>query len=289
MEFGTRPEVLAATPTTFAEDGSLNLDAFAALMGRLNASALNGFFLNGTAGEFATLDRGERRVLADTARSLIRPGRRLVLHVGTTSAYGVRQLLEDARDLGITEAAVITPYFLQADEEALLRFYRDVSAAAAGVEVYAYLYRQVTGNHLIESVLARIAQLPNFVGAKISGETPERLGDYVRNVPADFAIYAGADRELVSMCTHGARGVVSAMSAALPQPFTALAAAGASDTAAQRAVDEVSRVLAGDIARMKYALRLQGVDSYPRVPSAPLSKGVERDIARLVEMYATPR
>lgn len=289
MEFGTRPEVLAATPTTFAEDGKLDLDAFAALLERLSASALDGLFLNGTAGEFAALDRAERYALAEVARALIGRGKRLVLHVGATSAYGVRQLLEDAHSLGITEVAVITPYFLPADDDALLRFYRDVSAGAAGMHVYAYLYRQVTGNHLGESVLEKVAELPGFVGAKISGETPERLEEYAHRLPEGFAIYAGADQELIPMCAHGARGVVSAMSAALPGPFTALAAAAGPDASAQRAVDDVCRVLAGDVSRIKYALGLQGIKSYPRIPSAPLGADVEREIARLVEEYGSPR
>jgi len=287
-----KPEVIAAIPTAFDAGGGLDVDGCRSIIEHLSSSELDGFFVTGTAGEFASLSRSERRLVATLAVESVPDDKRLVLHVGAASAHEVLALLEDARECGVRHVAVITPYFLPTDRETMREFYRQVSLGADELEVYPYLYRQVTGNGMDEHLLAEIASFPHVAGAKISGESPDRIAHFVEATPADFPIYAGADQELVEMHAHGARGVVSAMSACLPRPFTRLAAAVASGQVEEVArwqaqVDDICGVIAGDIGRTKAALRLQGVAAgQPRMAMAPPDEATAAEIARIVELYA---
>jgi 4-hydroxy-tetrahydrodipicolinate synthase len=233
----------------------------------------------------------ERRLVAELALALVPPEKRTIIHIGASSCHEVLRLLEDAHRLGATEVAVITPYFLPTTRVAILDFFRRVSDSADGMKVYPYLYRQITRNEIDEDLLARIAELPHVAGAKITGETPERLGRYVASCPLGFDIYAGLDRHVAEVQRYGACGVIAAMSSALPWPFLRLASATSSgDEAgirdAQDEVDTVCRVLNGDIARTKVALRIQGIPvGRPRLPLEEPSPVVTREIARVVSLY----
>ena len=286
------PEVLAAIPTAFDADGRLDLDGCRSIIRHLSSSDVDGFFVAGTAGEFPALNRTERRLVAEVALETTPADKRVVLHVGAASAYEVLALLDDARELGIRDVAVITPYFLPADHDSLREFYRRVSEGSEGMRVYPYLYAALCGNSVDEELLGEIASFPHIVGAKISSESPTRIGRYVKAVPAGFDVYAGADQELVAMLASGARGIVSAMSACLPGPFTRLAVAVAADSAEdiarwQPQVDDICTVIAGSIARTKAALRLQGIAAgSPRVTVAATDAVTSVEIERIVKLYA---
>lgn len=286
------PEVLAAIPTAFDADGRLDLDGCRSIIKYLSSSDVDGFFVAGTAGEFPALNRTERRLVAEVALETTPADKRVVLHVGAASAYEVLALLDDARELGIRDVAVITPYFLPANRDSLREFYRRVSEGSEGLRVYPYLYAALCGNSVDEDLLGEIAALPHLAGAKISGESPRRVGRYVKATPPGFDVYAGADQELVAMLASGARGIVSAMSACLPGPFTRLAAAAAAGSGDDMArwqleVDDVCTVIAGSIARTKIALRLQGIAAgSPRMAVEMPNDAAATEIERIVKLYA---
>lgn len=258
----TRPIVLTAAPVGFAPDGSVDLAASRRILEFIADSGTDGAFVLGTTGEFPSLSRQERHELAKLSLQVLR-GKRVVVHVGAPSAFQVRPLIADVRELGASAVAVITPYYLPAGDDAIVEFYRSVTAEAGGLDVYAYLFTARTGNAVGPELLARIAALPNVVGAKISGEALETVAAYRDVVPPGFQLFTGGDRDAARIAAHGVDGVVSGIASVLPKPFVEAAAAGECDdeTASrlQAAVDIAVDAVRGDPERMKAGLALQGV------------------------------
>jgi 4-hydroxy-tetrahydrodipicolinate synthase len=287
-----RHSVIAAVPTPFDAEGRLDVDGCWALFEHLSATDLDGYFVNGTAGEFMTMSASERREVARVAVEAIESGRRLIVHVGAPSSRQVIAHLDDMRELGVLEVSVMTPFLVSTSDDAILEFYRHVSDAADGLLLYPYLYRHLTGTFVSPRLLARIAELPHVAGAKITGELPDRLLEYASATPDGFRLYAGADRDLADALAHGAEGVISAMSGGLSAPFTRLArvlAAGIDPAEAQSEVDDVCAVLDGNIARTKAALRLQGVPvGWPRLPLVEPDAAATAEIARITAAYGVP-
>src|SRR5690606_23799135 len=148
-----------------------------AILRHCTDSAVDGVFILGTTGEFPALNVEERgRLVRATLEEVT--DKRVVVHVGAPSLREVLTLLAQARQAGAREVAVITPYFLEITDAAVLDFYREVSAAADGIDVYVYVFRQRTGKTVSPELLAQLLALPNIVGAKISGESPERVAEY---------------------------------------------------------------------------------------------------------------
>jgi 4-hydroxy-tetrahydrodipicolinate synthase len=260
----TRRDIITAVPVAFADDGALDLEGSRAILRFVGESGNEGAFVLGTTGEFPALSFEERAALTRASVEELGDRMRVIVHVGAPSLFEVRRLIEATREAGATEIAVITPYYLSASEEGLYDFFREVSAVSDGLDVYVYVFRDRTGNFVSAPLMARLAALPNIVGAKISGEPLAQVAEYRAVVPSDFVLYTGSDRDLAVAADSGAQGVVSGISSVLPRPFRALrdaAIEGDADavTRAQADVDTAVDTIQGDMARMKAAYAVLGV------------------------------
>lgn len=287
-----QPEILSAVPVAFARDGSLDMAGTREILEYVAGSQNEGAFILGTTGEFPSLSFDERAQIVQVSAEILTPHMRVVAHVGAASAWQAQALVGQARAAGIVEVAAITPYYLRSSDSAILHYYESVASSASGMRLFAYVFREVTGNAVSAELLVQIAAVPNVVGVKVSGEPLETLDRYRAAVSDSFVIYTGSDRDLARAAAHGAQGVVSGISSVLPKPFRRLA--GASESAgeperreAQAAVDDVVETLAGDLARMKAAYRFLGVrGGYVRMAVEEPSASVMSDIERVVRTYA---
>lgn len=287
----TSRDILTAVPVAFATDGTLDLAGSRAILEYVAASGNEGAFVLGTTGEFPSLSPQERNAVTELSADVLADRMRVIVHVGAASSYEARRLARQARAAGIREVAALTPYYLPASDAGLLAYFTEVAEAAEGMDVYVYVFRDRTGNFVSTDLMARLAEVPGIVGAKISGEPLAQIAAYRAAVPGSFRLYTGSDRDLARAADHGAQGVVSGISSVLPKPFRELAAAADSGdparlAVAQQAVDDTVDVLAGDMARMKAAYRLLGVtDAATRMVIDPPDHATLAEIARVVEQY----
>lgn len=288
----TRYDILSAIPTAFGRDGSLDLEGSRAIYRFVAESGNEGAFVLGTTGEFPALDANEFTALVSAALEELADRMRVVVHVGRSSAYEARRLTRIAKDLGASEFAALTPYYLRSSDEAVYEYFRQVSEEVGDGRLYVYVYPARSGNPVSPELLVRLAGLPNVVGAKVSELSLDELAAYRAAVPDDFELYTGADRDLIAAVQVGAQGVVSGVSSVTPKPFRALADAGRSGDAAaiadaQAAVDDVVSLIGGDMARMKEAYRTLGItDAHCRMALDEPTAAEREDVARVVRQYA---
>ena len=260
----TRRDIVTAIPTSFRTDGSLDVEGSRAIFRYVGQSGNEGAFVLGTTGEFPAIDDEEFRALVSAALDELTGVMRVIVHVGQPSAYEAVRRVEIARELGATEFAALTPYYLASPEEAVYEYFEAVSRAIGEGTLFVYVYPKRSGIEVSPELLVRLAALPNVIGAKVSELSLDELAAYRAVVPDDFVLYTGADRELVAAGEAGAQGVVSGVSSVLPKPFRALALAADSGdpeqlARAQADVDDVVHVIGGDMARMKAAYRLMSI------------------------------
>jgi len=287
----TRYDILTAIPTAFHRDGSLDLEGSRAIFRFVAESGNEGAFVLGTTGEFPAVDAAEFRVLVEAALAELADRMRVVVHVGQPSAFEAVRLTQIARELGASEFAALTPYYLRSTDDAIFDYFQQVSDAVGDGRLYVYIYPARSGNPVSPELLVRLAQLRNVVGAKISELSLEEIAAYRAVVPAGFELYTGADRDLIAAVEVGAQGVVSGVSSVTPKPFRALADAGRSGdasaiAAAQADVDQVVSLIGGDMARMKEGYRVLGVtDTHCRMAIAEPTDAERADVRRVVELY----
>ena len=257
----SRLDVIAAVPAPFTASGELDLTAAVRLF-RLVTATTGNMFVAGTTGEFPALDDSERLALFEAALGEAGPDH-VIAHIGAPDARHARRLAAAAVAAGARRLAAITPYYLPASDGEIMAYYREVAKAAAGTQLYAYLFPERTGVNVTPRQLASLAAECGLAGAKLSGSAGASLREYAAAMPAGFQLYTGRDDEVPLAAETGVTGVVSGLSSAFPELFVALADALADGRAADVADGQaaVERLFAAGhtIAHLKYVLSLRGV------------------------------
>jgi 4-hydroxy-tetrahydrodipicolinate synthase len=288
--------VFSAVPTLFSSDGEVDTGANRALYKHL-ARLLDGLFVAGTTGEFPALDDAERLSLIELALTEAGPDR-VIAHVGTPDARHSARLARAASALGATRLAAITPYYLPARPDEVCDHYRRIRDAAAGAELYAYIFPERTGLRVPPPLFAAVADAAGLAGGKLSGSAAGQLAGYVAAAPG-LRMFSGDDSNPAATMRAGGAGVVSGRSSAYPEVYAALVAAlGSGDSGDSRDCRDEEAVvrhqlaldrivgLGASIGRLKHALALRGLGGTTArmtvdPPDASLSAAIAAEIAAL--------
>ncbi len=269
-----RLDIITAVPTPFTASGELDLPAARRLY-QLVAGTTGSLFVAGTTGEFPSLADSERLTLFETALEVAGPDH-VIAHVGAPDARNARRLTASAVAAGARRLAAITPYYLPARPEEVTDYFREVAKAAAGAELYAYIFPDRTGVKVTPAQLAALAAGCGLAGAKLSGRAggDGQLREFFEAAPDGFRLYTGRDDELPLAAQVGVAGVVSGLSAVYPELYVRLADALADGKAGQAAecqgLVERSYAAGRTIAHLKYALSLRNITG----PTTRMTAGV---------------
>lgn len=279
--------VLAAVPTPFAADGSLDHAGARRLLEFL-AARVDGMLIAGTTGEFPALDADERLFLIETALETAGPDR-VIAHIGAPDAYHATRLAREAARLGATRIAAITPYYAAPTPAEVTSYYSRIREAAPLAELYAYIFPERTGLTVAPQQFCELADEVGLAGAKFSGGAALNVAACAAARPA-LRIFSGDDSDLAATLRTGGAGIISARASAYPEVFTALSAAlatpgadGADGEAAARQADVSAIVALGaSVGLVKQALRLRGFG--PLATRMPASEPDEPTAARVAEI-----
>lgn len=286
-------QIISALPIPFSEDGAVDWSGFDALLTRVEPH-VHGVLVAGTTGEFPALDDDER--LETFSRALAIFGvDRVIAHIGHASPHQVIRLGKAAQALGITRMATLNPYYLPADDDAVYDFYSAVASALPGVHHYVYLFPERTGITVGFEVFEKIMQIPGICGVKLSGAASEELQAYTKRLMPGQELFSGNDATLPFVIASGGTGVVSGVSAAFPETFSALAravdAAGLAEAShgnlelgeGQNLQDTVQQLvsLAGpSIVRLKAAVAVNVPGTWEnRMPMAAIDEALAADLS----------
>ena len=214
--------VLAAVPTPFADDGSLD-HACARRLYEFLGARIDGLLVAGTTGEFPALNDDERLALVEIAVEVLGPDR-VIAHIGAPDAYRAARLAREAAMLGVSRIAAITPYYLAASAAEVTEYYLRIREAAPEPGLYAYIFPERTGLTVAPQQFCELAGTVGLAGAKFSGVAARNVAECAAALPG-LRIFSGDDTDLAATLRAGGAGIISARSAAFPEAFGGLSAA----------------------------------------------------------------
>ncbi|MBI2161312.1 MAG: dihydrodipicolinate synthase family protein [Candidatus Rokubacteria bacterium] len=259
-----------------------------------NATALRGYVVLGSTGEFPMLSEAERdRVLAG-AREAIPRDKVFIAGTGTNSTLHTIRQSKRAAELGADAAIVITPhYFTKGFSQASAQIGHYLAVAdASPIPIMIYNFPANTGINLEAETVAKIAQHPNVCGIKDSSGNIPQCAQIIDQTPKTFHVLVGAASALLPSLAIGSSGGIVALGLISAREFCdvyALARAGRWDEAREIA----ARMMAADrgiagrygIGGLKAALDLQGFYGGPC--RQPLGTPDGDTIADITEVLAT--
>lgn len=190
--------IITAIVTPFADDGSVDEQAFVSLMHHLYANGSDGFVVCGTTGEASTLDDAEHLGLIALAVAERPDGATIVGGVGSNDTRHAVKLTAAACELGVDALLSVNPYYNRPNRRGILAHYREV-VAAADRPIVLYNIPQRTGSDMPNDLLAELAQLDHVEAVKQANN--DNLA------PVDgLDVYAGNDEILARVLDMGEPG-----------------------------------------------------------------------------------
>lgn len=275
--------LIAATFSTFHDDGSVNLGQIPAIVDKLAGDGLAGVFICGTNGEGPNLTVDERMAVAEAYMASAK-GRLLVfVHVGHTSIAESRKLAAHAERIGADAiSAVAAFYFKPASVSNLVDSMAQIAAAAPGTPFYYYHIPTLTGvgMDMLEFLRLGEERIPNLGGIKYTASTIHEYQACLNHKGGKFDVLYGYDELLLPALAVGARGAVGStynFAAPLYLRVMELFRDGQLDAAQQLQLLLVNMIREmvnfSPIPAQKAIMEMVGYDLGPsRLPLAPLSR-----------------
>ncbi len=289
--------IIAAIPTPFHSDETLNLEALESNLKRWNDTSLSGYTVLGTTGEFVSLTLDEKKRVLERAREAIPREKLFLAGTGAESALETISLTRWAATLGTDYAIVVTPHYNRRafSRESLVEHYHRI-ADASGIPIVLYHIPACTGLTLEPAVVARIAEHSNVAGIKDSSGDVLALQEIKNLCPEDFAVLTGSAQVLLAAFTVGATGAILADACAVwDEPAELQEALAVSDIERARAIQlrlaRFSREVVSQrgIPGVKALLDRMGFyGGPPRLPLLPLAPDAADDVERALHALKTP-
>jgi 4-hydroxy-tetrahydrodipicolinate synthase len=276
--------ICTAMATSFAADGSLDLDACRTLARHLVEHGSEGLVLAGTTGEGPTLTDAEKLALFEAVLDEVGADVRVIANTGTYDTAHSVHLTRAARRLGVHGFLAVTPYYNKPPAEGLARHFAAIAAAADGLPVIIYNIPQRVILNLEPALIARLArESANVVAVKQATTDLEQARAIL---DAGLVLYAGNDDLLAPFLELGGSGGICVASHLVGSDMLRMCElAEAGDFEAVRALDhELSAVyealsVTTNPIPLKAALELIGLRA--GAPRLPLVEATEEQCAVL--------
>ncbi len=283
--------VVPAIITPMTEEGSLNEEAFRAVMEFNIQAGVHGFWVAGGTGESVLLEDAENQRLAEIASDQNQGRINNIMHVGAPTTLRAARMAEHAAKAGVEAICCVPPFFYQQNDEAIVEHYR-VVAAAADLPFFAYNVPGFTGKEIDLELMKKIQDgVPQLAGLKHSAVNQSLVRDF-----ADMGLSCliGNSTLMLPALTLGATGCVDGPPNVAPELWVEIWQAyqvGDMDraTAAQQqatAVTMLTRSCAFKfhaVGKVLLTARL-GIDcGVPRPPGMPLTSAESRQVLATAE------
>jgi 4-hydroxy-tetrahydrodipicolinate synthase len=275
-----------AVPTPFDDDGNIDGAAFEQFCDRQIREGATALIVCGTTGEAPTLSPEEHAVLIRIAVGVARGRIPVIAGAGSNSTAHAIALSTDAEARGADAVLSVVPYYNKPTQAGLYAHFQAV-ARSSGLPIIIYDVPSRTACSLADETVARLAEMPQFIGLKdATGDVtrPARLRSLVGR---DFRLLSGDDATALAFLCQGGNGCISVTSNVAPGRCRNmfLACKHGQMAKAQRLGDQIAQLTYAlfrepNPVPLKYALSLLGLMSPKvRLPLVELADRAKAEVA----------
>ena len=253
---------------------------------------VKGLYVGGSSGECIYQSVDERKLTLENVMAEAAGKLTVIAHVACNNTADSQILAAHAQSLGVDAIAAIPPIYFKLPEDAIARYWNDISAAAPDTDFIIYNIPQLAGVALTLPLLRKMLQNPRVIGVKNSSMATYDISLFVNE---GAMVMNGPDEQIVAGLMTGATGGIGGTYGAMPELYLKameLTLAGQVETATRLQADicrVIEQLCAGKCnmyAMIKEVLRQQGGPDIgdARLPLAGLTPPDKAVAARCVEM-----
>ena len=199
---------LVALVTPMLEDGSIDFDAYRALIDWHVEQGTDAIVAVGTSGESPTVSVDEHCELMKVAVEHAAGRIPVIAGAGGNSTHEAIKLTRYAHSVGANATLQVVPYYNKPTQEGLYQHFKAI-AESSDCPVVLYNVPGRTVADLANETIVRLAQVDNIIGVKDATGDIGRGIQLLKQVPKDFAVYSGDDSTAAALILMGAQGNIS--------------------------------------------------------------------------------
>jgi 4-hydroxy-tetrahydrodipicolinate synthase len=200
--------IVAPMATALTKEGKIDEKRTRVLVDFLIEGGIDALFPLGTSGEFAMLNREERKTVVQTVVDQTNGRVPVLAGVSDTSLDNVVTYAADAKDAGADAVVSTPPYYYTTSEEGLVDHFETIASKS---ELPLLVYNIPEWTHLCvpPSVIRQLAERQLIVGLKYTEYNLLNLLRFIRAAGAKISIFTGSDAmAFTNLEFEGSGGVI---------------------------------------------------------------------------------
>jgi 4-hydroxy-tetrahydrodipicolinate synthase len=204
-----------ALPTPFTDTDTIDVVALEQLCERQVQEGASALVVCGTTGEAPNLNRAEHKTIIRMAVRAARGRIPVIAGAGSNSTSQAIELSRDAQAAGADAVLSVVPYYNKPTQSGMYAHFRAI-AESTGLPIILYDVPSRTVCGLADDTVARLADMPQFIGLK------DATGDVTRPLRLrsllgpDFRLLSGDDATALGFLAAGGDGCISVTSNVAP-------------------------------------------------------------------------
>jgi 4-hydroxy-tetrahydrodipicolinate synthase len=194
-------------PTPLTKRGKVDTDVTGRLVDFHIESGIDGLLPLGTSGEFALLQREERKALVKTVVEQADRRVPVVAGVSDPSIENVLELSKDAKDAGADAVIATPPYYFTTTDEGHYQHFKAISESI-DLPLMIYNIPEWTHSFVTPETVERLADEKLVVGMKYTEYNFLNLVRFLKTSGGKIAIFAGSDAMAYSNLEFGGSGAI---------------------------------------------------------------------------------
>jgi 4-hydroxy-tetrahydrodipicolinate synthase len=208
--------IIAPMPTALAADGSVDVKRTRTLVDFLIGGGIDGLFPLGTSGEFALLDREEKKRVVDTVVDQANGRVPVLAGVSDPSLSNILQFAKDANEVGADAIVSTPPYYFSTGEEGLFDHFQTI-ATRSELPLFVYNIPEWTHNFVPPGVIQRLAEKKLIAGMKYTEYNLLNLLRFIKVAGGKISILTGSDAMVFTNLEFGGAGGVIGVANVAPK------------------------------------------------------------------------
>jgi len=194
-------------PTPLTKQGRVDTDATRRLVDFHIEAGIDGLLPLGTSGEFALLQRKERKTLVDAVVDQADNRVPIVAGVSDPSIENILELSSDAKEAGADGVIATPPYYFTTTDEGHYRHFKTISEAI-DLPLLIYNIPEWTHSFVTPETVQRLADEKLVVGMKYTEYNFLNLMRFLKASRNKISIFAGSDAMAYSNLEFGGAGAI---------------------------------------------------------------------------------
>ncbi len=217
MNMGRKPIFRGAataliTPTT---EAGVDYEALGKLIDWQIDRGIDALVIAGSTGEGKTLSIAEHREVLRYSAERIAGRVPMIAGTGSNETSVSVSMSRYACEVGADALLVVTPYYIKATQNGLVRMYSMI-ADAVTKPLILYNVPSRTGVNIEPETYARLADHGNIIGIKEANSDISKIVTTAALVAGKLDLYSGNDDQILPILSLGGKGVISVLSNLLP-------------------------------------------------------------------------